>query len=377
MVEKDSRTQVEITKSRDWRQLPALVRSRLLGQAIALRDRYFGTSSQPAAESNLPALHPEQAQAKTVPETLNPGLNLEELAARLSEEFLPPQLIAKGVGTLAVFSSNQTIEQGFRQEVITDLGQQPDGYVIGVGAATLFSLLYLVEPDTCQGIVGVDIMPEPIMTGQIVAEMLKKNATFDEFYRECTAEKMATYYDQIVERQTSPALRDRYLAINKTKLLQEFDRIMSEERAETLAITRRVRLGATAEDRFRSPFERPRIIVLAAIRDRYAELHALALQQKLGFILADFSNPSLLRALKNQLTHFETSSHVIHESNMVDHIAIREQNNQGTLNAMSEMAALDNGRSVFTGTARFDKYVLRHSRKPFTYTNDQLAVNFR
>lgn len=334
-----------------------MISRQLVDRAQTLMAKYFGNSS--ASETNIQSEEP----------------NFSQLAAQISEQFLPPRYETDGVGTLANFASNQTLHTGFRAEILAELGQPPDGYLVGVGAATLFALLYLFEGHECQGILGVDVMPQPIVTGQIVVEMLKSNPTFEDFQRECTLEKIDEYYQVVLESQSFSLLRHAFEKIDRVALVSQLGLLMKEEIQETAAIARRISLGAQAEARFTSPFERKRIIVLAAIRDRYTHLRALAVADKIGFAWADFASSDVLRAIQRGLPDYDSKRNVIHESNMVDHIAIREADYDQTAEAMAQLEILDNGHSIFTGTTRAEKYELAHSQHPFSYTYDQLADN--
>lgn len=288
---------------------------------------------------------------------LHLGTDFEHMLSVIAEKSSPPVL--ESGGALALFGTNEPFNI---EDVKRDLPAELDGYIFGVGAGNIYSFAHLFDLEKPpKAIVSVDVMPEVVLAGRVAVQLMKKVGTFDEFLK--ALQKEDVFLEEmrdVVEKETSPVVKQRLQNVNVRSVLEDLQR-----EAGHIPSSGIIEYGS---------YER--VIVFAAIKERWEILQKLAKEGNIGIGLADITDREVLAGVSN-FGDFEDSTNIIYVTNIIDHITDRGYNfgkNDCRLAAMDTLEVLDNGKSVFIDTMQVKKYKLRVSKHAPKYTRDDFGL---
>lgn len=178
----------------------------------------------------------------------------------------------------------------------------PDGYLVGVGAGGIFSLLECypqeVEP---KGIVLSDINPHVVVAARVMVTELKKASSPDDFYK--------NFFEQ-----------------SKSDYQKKVDVIFDEEPVLKAGVTDWKGLAGTPMDAVTSLDGYPNIPSI--IKGKYELLRRLALSGKIVSIYGDFKDPAFIDSVVG-LPDFTRVTNIIYLTNMPDYSGIRGEGLKG------------------------------------------------
>lgn len=326
-----------------------------------IRDRFF--PKQPTTpELFSPELgdasespEAEEAEDKTSAESNEVqkphSKNTEDaLAERLKgEDVTPPEFENKGVA--AIIGTNETVIDGFFEAV---RAKRPDGYIVGVGAGNVFSLLHCFSEEASpKGIVLADVDPRVIAIGKMVVAVLKESETAQDFRNK---------FFKLSDNEFQAKLKEVISSEENAILQQRLEKITPEEWSK---IAEGIRRDAWNTDYYETSWERQpfregvNIDVATAMLDKFEWLKHLAVVGNMAIVYADFTNPALIEAVKG-LPDFQDSRNVIYLSNIADHITNRGSRPENVAVMGSLRAYEDSTKGVvFIDTLQKIDYFLR------------------
>src|SRR3989344_5104409 len=222
----------------------------------------------------------------------------------------PPEF--KNAGVAACIGTNEAAGRGFFEAV---QGKNPDGYIVGVGAGNVFTMLHAFQDSvTPKGMILADIDPKMVAVGKLLVDKL------------CTSDSAADF-------------RKKFFGISENDFLSEMHKVIEGENnvvlKERLSVFpeetwKKIWKGIQRDadppikwDEIRSyQYEGQNIDVVGALLDKFQVLKKLADSGNIAVEYADFTNPKFINAVR-QLPAFQESTNIIYFSNISDHITNR------------------------------------------------------
>jgi hypothetical protein len=220
------------------------------------------------------------------------------------EGLMPPEVEPhRDIGEPAFLVSSERMLAGFLEALQSE---EPDGYLVGVGAGTLLALLSsfrkaesLQETALPLGMVIVEENPHVVAATMDLVETLTNNRTYPAFVKDffhLSERQYARRIKGVIQRQNTMAEQARFL-----------------DRAQAFAATHTpMQVYATSM----LPTPADSIDVVAAITEQFDVLRALAASGRIAVVHADFTTPALIEAI-SQLPDFKHRKHRIYASNIV------------------------------------------------------------
>lgn len=282
--------------------------------------------------------------SETAP-TLKLGSTFERFIST-SADF--PEILKDGDIPPAILATNEFLD--FRS-IKETLGSAPDGLIYGVGAGNLLSLSLLFDPEAPpKAILSVDTYPGAVLVGRIASVGMQECtefATFCDFLRDSS--KLDAAATVIIDAETSAQV---------TRSLNEIDREVLYSALKSTV--RRLPVHGLIE----SSLYKDKTSVLGAVRKNYAVLRKLAQEGGIGFCLADFFDPVVIRYI-NGLSEKDSHTNLIYVSNLVDYMGVG--NHEDKLDARwsnlkEVMRPLDTAKNIVVFTTIEDDLNLHVSR---------------
>lgn len=286
------------------------------------------------------------------------GTNFESMISAIAEKSPPPELESEGV--LATLITNEHFDP---EKIRSNLRTPPDGYIFGVGAGNIYSLVHLFDSETPpKAILSVDIIPDVVLAGRVAVQLMKKSNTFNEFLLSIQSEQ--TFNAEVLEainNESSEVVKQRLQSVDAKELFRSI-----RGYANNIPSTGIEKWGGIGNT----------VSVFAAIRDRWDVIQKLAKDGNIGIGLADITNKEVLQGVLNS-EGFNDSSNVIYMTNIIDHITERGTEfgeNDERLGFTKPLEVLDNGKSIYVDTTQGNYYELRASPHLPVYTRDDCRV---
>ncbi|MBI2599553.1 hypothetical protein HYW43_01380 [Candidatus Daviesbacteria bacterium] len=286
------------------------------------------TPSEPTKEPKLeerqakePELDRRVEEIPVVKRVLNIGHTLQEELAKT--DINVPEIETKGVP--AIIGTNETIGNSFFEAI---QAKHPDGYLIGVGSGSAYSMLHVFEDGvTPKGVVLTDIDPRVIATGRLLIQNLKESPTATDFERSFFGMSEETFNQQLqnmIAAEQNPVLKRRWATISMETWHKVWTDLSKREVLEW-------------EDIRAYKYEGENIDVIGAVLARFDTLKQLADEDNLTMVYTDFTSPVFIGAVK-QLPGFNDSTNVIYFSNISDHITQRgtQMDNIKAMNSLKD-----------------------------------------
>ena len=250
------------------------------------------------------------------------------LAERLKniEGITPPEYGEKQGFMLAAVSAtigtNEKVVDGFLEAVQAKLS---DGYIVGVGAGNIFSLLHCFpEGELPKGIVSTDIDPRVVAVGKLFTNALKESETSEDLIRTfftLSDDQFQERMKGVIDTEENSVLRQRLQEVSQ-KEWEDISRSIREKDAQQA-----VKFGTRwQEDPFRDGIGLfSNVDVVTAMLEKFSQLKTLAMEGNIAIVYADFTNPTFIAAIQ-KLPEFQSSKNIIYFSNIADHITRRGRN---------------------------------------------------
>ncbi len=232
------------------------------------------------------------------------------LQSKLKEpDMTIPEIKTRGVS--AIIGTNETVGFEFFESV---QAENPDGYIVGVGAGDVFSMIHCF-PDGIvpKAFISADIDPKAVAVGKLLTKNLKATNSAETLNKEFFGMPETKFQSDIVE------------LINE----EEDSRLKDALQKVTPDIWQRVwtELGKREaiswnQNRSYDYYEGQNIDVVGAILDKFLVLKQLADEDNMAFVYGDFTNTGFVREVTS-LPDFEESTNLIYFSNIADHITQR------------------------------------------------------
>lgn len=251
----------------------------------------------------------------------------------LSEVDVSPLLFLDLPGWPAILRVGEMADPDFFERVKE---QHPDGYIIGVGAGVIFSMLEGFDDDTQpKGIVIVDVNPGVIAFAEVLIDELRTSQSQEDFERRFFHQSKDEYQEKFKAKVAGRKSRRFHDQIQICKDLENFRNSPSEVWNEQRYVLR------------------PDMIPIPKqLVQNFAVLKRLADNNNITAIYADITNPQLVQAIRS-LPDFSSLANIIYLSNAADNSELSSQDFQKEVTALNS-----SGRSVFVEAVP-DKYDLR------------------
>lgn len=268
----------------------------------------------------------------------NLGKIFETEIGRLPNENLPP--IFKEIrGAAGQLCTNEDLDEDLIKSVGAS-SDHPDGYVYGAGFGNIVSMtMFYPENLIPKAILAVDVLPDVVITGRIVTNLLSEAQDYSDFKTELEdAHALEKQFQKVVESETNPKIRERFEEVSPERISLEIGKVLMREDLPSKGIKQDAYGGGE------------RISVLAVIRDKFPILKELATEGNIGVAYADLINPQTLATVK-KMPGFMESNNIVYMSNVIDHLTSR-----GTdpthLNDMNVLKDLGEGNNLFVHTTQ-------------------------
>ncbi len=211
--------------------------------------------------------------------------------------------------TPALLTTTDRMGEGFVKKVRS---LHPDGYLVGVGAGGIFSLLecYPQEAEP-KGIVLVDINPHVVVAAKVMVEELKKASSPDDFYKNFFEQSKSDYQ-------------------KKVQLILDEEPVLQAGVAEWEGL-----VGNPMDTITSSLGGYPNISSI--VKGKHELLRRLALAGKIVSIYGDFKDPAFIDSVVS-LPDFTRATNIIYLTNMPDYSDIRREG----LKRFENLRKLDN-----------------------------------
>jgi len=239
---------------------------------------------------------------------------------------------------LAMLVTNEHINSQLINEVSTS-STPPNGYIVGVGAGTVFRLIDLFPAgQTPRGIICTDIVPEVVLVGRALEYNIKKCNTMEEAVKGiCGFDSIPTYY-AVIRDEKNPIVRRRM--ISAIPYVVEW---MKEHS-----------IFSRLQDSRNSPGE-----VLRTIKRHFNLIKSLALEGKINFAYTSFIDPDWISYVK-KLPDWDSLQNIVYISNIIDHITQR-----GT--HMDSIPAVNTALSLFQGNDEYANWYVDTQEHSMNY----------
>lgn len=216
------------------------------------------------------------------------------------EQEIAPSFTVERVG--AAFNTNEYAVPGFFDAIQT---KRPDGYVIGVGAGNIFTMLYGFGNVDPVALIMVDTDPKVVMAGKFLIHSLIQSQNADDFVARTFTlpeDEFIKQMQDLVAHEENRVLKERLGQMNESHWSEVYNVIKSGYEVFTSNL------------RMRDICDAPKAIVY-----NYLKLQALASNGNIAAVYADFTNPVLIDAVRS-LPDFIRARNIIYCSNIVDQI---------------------------------------------------------
>lgn len=236
------------------------------------------------------------------------GINqmiLRELGKR---KLTLPEIENRGVQ--AIIRTNEAVGSGFFEAV---QAKNPDGYLIGVGAGNVFTMLHCFQEGVIpRGIVLSDIDPAVIAVGKLFVKGLRETESAEQLqngFFKMPEDQFQSSVQQLISEETDAQLKAGWEKMNQ-KTWHDVWVQLGERESITWKQTRSYQ------------YEGQNIDVRGAISDKFTTLKQLAMEDNIAVTYADFTDYEFIEAVTD-LPNFDKASNIIYFSNIVDHITRR------------------------------------------------------
>lgn len=248
----------------------------------------------------------ESEKMPTTKRSLNISHTLQEGLTRLEMDV--PEIETRGVP--AIIGTNETVGRSFFEAI---QAKHPDGYLVGVGSGSAYSMLHVFEDGvTPKGMILVDIDPKVVAIGRLLIQNLNDSNTAADFRRNFFGMPEEVFNQQLqkmIVAERNLALRRRWEATNADTWHKVWTDLSKREALEW-------------EDIRAYEYEGQNIDVVGAILAKFDILKQLANEDNVTTVYADFTSPEFIEAVRS-LPGFDSVTNVIYFSNVVDHITQR------------------------------------------------------
>lgn len=237
--------------------------------------------------------------SETAIRLLNLGSDFEKFAPLSAR---PVKLLKPGDISSAILGTNENADI---KAILAHIGKKPDGYIYGVGAGNIFSLPVLYDDNNPpRAIFSTDILPDAVLAGRTIAVLIRSSKKFDHFTRNLSSQPtFDKAIEEVIESETSNKIRDVLKKVDRDSL---FNLI-------TMQFYSLPKSGIVHSGRVKDV-----ISVLAAIRDGWNPIKQLADEHNIGFSLADYFDPKIIKYILS-LPSFSKYNNIIYASNLIDY----------------------------------------------------------
>jgi hypothetical protein len=270
----------------------------------------------------------------------------------------------KRAGQVAFLATNESFPNG---ELVPS--RQPDGYIIGVGNGSIWSMLEMFdEENPPKGIIALDIDPSVVLGGMVLVELAKQGISREK--------AIALLYGDIFSDPQRPATIFPYQLSDLDDIVQK---VLNDEQNPNLtkALGSQLIKNTFRKDaefaRYKhgldykkpkllgGPGERRTLNTPAMIFDHWDTIVKLAQEGKIFFGLADFTNENVLDFISGQIPDATQHTNVIYASNILDHF-YRAGLDDANLSALERFNP--DGKSFYVSTRTNKKYELEITDAP-------------
>lgn len=328
-------------------------------------------------QTNLISEEPPSAVEQIPPEKLASEEQQKVVVANIANiltdnlnkksDIVPPQVENRGVAALG--GTNETVSKGFFEAV---QAKDPDGYIVGVGAGNVFTLVNCFPDDTLpKGIILADIDPAVVAVGKLMIKKLRESETFEEFDRQVHGlpeEEFIREIKQIMGEEENSILAKRLDSLSKEDWIRAWRYIAKNKDDASLY------KYWNPEKYDGTQFQGTPINTIGAMREKFSTLKQLVEAGNITITYADFTNPTFIAAVKN-LPEFSDSTNIIYISNIIDHITSRGRQFEN-VEVMEVLKGYENPvrPPVFIDTLQSLNYFLRVRNALPVYTHEDLVM---
>lgn len=245
-----------------------------------------------------------------------------------------------------IITTNESYSSSFYEKIKNQF--HPNGYIYGVGAGGIFTMLGSFESPPL-GIIMVDIDPATILAGKVLVNGFKQCKDWTDF-----AIQVIYQRDEKIVKETMNNEADQVL---QSAMISNFNRFNECMRYITMSMN-----GVSLGNRLPLPdnkylnfpfddswaFANPEIVPITMIARNYQALRQLALDGQLAIVNGNVFDSKLLRLVSN-LPKMKDSNSVIYTSNIgtlsID--IIRTQREYGLIETESVVGREDNVNKKF------------------------------
>jgi hypothetical protein len=186
-----------------------------------------------------------------------------------------------------------------------DIGKLPSGYIYGMGAGNIFSLGLLFDSeDKPKAILSVDLLPDAVLTGRTVVELIRNSDSFDSFIIHTHSyNEFRKAVGRVINNESDSIVRNALKGVDVQKLFDTLYFATDNIPTHTIVDSRRIK---------------DMISVPAAIRENWVILKKLADERNIGFGLVNFYDPSISSYVQ-ALPGFRNGRNIIYTSNLIDY----------------------------------------------------------
>ncbi len=238
-----------------------------------------------------------------------------------------PLLFAELPGWPAILRVGEMADPDFFERMKK---KHPDGYIIGVGAGVIFSMIEGFDNETQpKGIVIVDVNPGVIAFAEVLIDELKASSSPGDFEKRFFHQSKVEYQDKFKAKVAGKKSRRFHDQIEICKDLENFRNAPSEVWSEQRFVLRPHMIPV------------PKLLV-----QNFPVLKRLADNNNIAAIYADITNPFLVQTIRS-LPDFNSLVNIIYLSNAFESSELSHQDFQ------KKVAPLNtSGKSVFVEAVR-------------------------
>lgn len=282
------------------------------------------------------------------------------LVEKLQEKNITPSEF-KSKGVAAIRGTNEAAPREFFEAV---QAENPDGYLVGVGAGNVLTMLHCF-PDGAvpKGVVLADIDPKVIVAGKLMVKKLNQSETAEDFDKKfiyLSKDQFFAEISSLIEQESNPVLKQRLSLIPK----EEWDLFWGD--------------NTGAYESYRAEwnpykYQGSPLNVSSGIRNKFPVLKQLAKADNIAVVYADFTNPALVEMV-TELPNFRDSTNIIYLSNIADHISHRGNQIENLSSIQSLTAYQEASKSaVFIDSLQSLLYYLRARHSLPQYSPQDLS----
>lgn len=256
----------------------------------------------------------------------------------MPDEYLPP-VFTQAMGASGQLSTNEDMTDDLIENTASK-SNHPDGYVYGAGFGNILSMSLLFPENVLpKAILAVDVLPDVVLTGRIVTNLLEQSQDFSDFETGLmNPDSIEQQFNRVIDVEENPTIKQRFLAISPERLSLEIGKIVMRESLPKSGFKQESYGGGE------------RVNVLAVIRDKFAGLKQLAAEGNIGVAYADMTDPYVLKKVK-EMVGFEGANNIVYMSNVIDHLTNRGYD-LTHINDMDVLKALGEGNNLFVHTTQ-------------------------